>query len=86
MVIKTTLLEILYYIGYAFKRKHQPATPQKSFRIAVISIGNITLGGTGKTPAAIAVAEESVKRGLSPGNSDQRIQGKRERTLPCVGF
>ena len=32
----------------------------------VLSIGNITVGGTGKTPAAIALAEEAKKRGLNP--------------------
>lgn len=32
----------------------------------VISIGNITLGGTGKTPAVIALAEEAKKRGFHP--------------------
>jgi tetraacyldisaccharide 4'-kinase len=32
----------------------------------VISIGNITVGGTGKTPAAIALAQEAQKRGFSP--------------------
>jgi tetraacyldisaccharide 4'-kinase len=32
----------------------------------VISIGNITLGGTGKTPAVISLAREAKKRGFSP--------------------
>jgi tetraacyldisaccharide 4'-kinase len=32
----------------------------------VISVGNLTLGGTGKTPAVIAIAEEAKKRGASP--------------------
>jgi tetraacyldisaccharide 4'-kinase len=34
--------------------------------VKVISIGNITLGGTGKTPAVIKVAEEARKRGSHP--------------------
>jgi tetraacyldisaccharide 4'-kinase len=34
--------------------------------VRVISIGNLTLGGTGKTPAVIAVAVEAKKRGLQP--------------------
>jgi len=33
----------------------------------VISIGNITTGGTGKTPIAILFANEAKKRGLKPG-------------------
>lgn len=32
----------------------------------VISIGNLTLGGTGKTPAVIAIAEEALRRGFKP--------------------
>jgi tetraacyldisaccharide 4'-kinase len=32
----------------------------------VISIGNITMGGTGKTPATIALAQEAVTRGYRP--------------------
>lgn len=32
----------------------------------MVSIGNITLGGTGKTPAAIALAEEAQRRGFLP--------------------
>lgn len=32
----------------------------------VISIGNITMGGTGKTPATIALAQEAARRGYRP--------------------
>ncbi len=60
-----TPLEFLYYIGYSldkcYKLKRQKHLPHK-----VISIGNITIGGTGKTPAAIAIAEEAKRRGFSP--------------------
>lgn len=58
-------LEFLYYIGYSldkrYKLKRQKHLPHK-----VISVGNITVGGTGKTPSAIAIAEEAKKRGFSP--------------------
>ena len=51
-----TLPEFLYYIGYSldkrYKLKRQKRLPRK-----VISIGNITAGGTGKTPAVIAIVE-----------------------------
>lgn len=39
---------------------------QKTLLGKVISIGNITTGGTGKTPLVIALAEEALKRGLKP--------------------
>jgi tetraacyldisaccharide 4'-kinase len=60
-----TPLEYIYYFGHSLKKryalKHQKRLPHK-----VISIGNITIGGTGKTPAAIAIAEEAKKRGFGP--------------------
>ena len=59
------LPEFLYYIGLSLKRafflRHQKKLPYR-----VISLGNITVGGTGKTPAAIALAQEAKKRGFSP--------------------
>jgi tetraacyldisaccharide 4'-kinase len=75
-----TLIEGLYYFGYSIKKrrvlKHQKRLPCK-----VISIGNITVGGTGKTPATIAVAEEARKRGLMPGILTRGYKGKMKG--PC---
>ena len=42
----------------------------------VISIGNITLGGTGKTPAVIALAREAKKRGHNPCVLTRGYKGK----------
>lgn len=42
----------------------------------VISIGNITLGGTGKTPAVIAVAEGAKMSGLNPCILTRGYKGK----------
>lgn len=42
----------------------------------VISIGNLTLGGTGKTPAVIAVAQEAKKRGHNPCILTRGYKGK----------
>lgn len=38
----------------------------KKLPVKVISIGNLTLGGTGKTPAVIALTQEAKKRGFKP--------------------
>ncbi len=59
------LLEYLYYLGMSVKRFFALRN-RKRLPCRVISIGNITVGGTGKTPAAIAVAEEAKKRGFLP--------------------
>lgn len=57
--------EFLYYIGYFFKKSYM-LSKQRKLPCKVISIGNITTGGTGKTPATIAIADEAKKRGLKP--------------------
>ncbi|GER93082.1 tetraacyldisaccharide 4'-kinase [hot springs metagenome] len=70
-----TFLEFPYYIGYSLdkccKLKQQKRLPNK-----VISIGNITVGGTGKTPATIAIAEEAKRRGFSPIILTRGYKGK----------
>lgn len=59
------LPEFIYYCGYLLK-KRRDLRRQKTLSGKVISIGNLTVGGTGKTPATIAMAEEARKRGYSP--------------------
>ena len=75
-----TLFEFIYFLGYSAKKyyslKYQKRLPHK-----VISIGNITAGGTGKTPAAIAIAEEAKKRGFCPVILTRGYKGKAKG--PC---
>lgn len=59
------IFEIPYYIGYSIKKKYSLKI-QKRLPYPVISIGNITVGGTGKTPLTIALAKEAKKRGFFP--------------------
>ncbi len=47
----------------------------------VISVGNLTLGGTGKTPAVIAIALEAEKRGLKPCVLTRGYRGRTRE--PC---
>ena len=49
----------------------------------VISVGNITTGGTGKTPMTIHLAEEAKARGLKPGIIS-RGYGRKSRGLQIV--
>ena len=76
-----TPLEFLYFLGLSAKRqyslRHQKRLPRK-----VISIGNLTLGGTGKTPAAIALAKKAANRGLKPCILTRGYKGKAED--PCI--
>ncbi|MCX5718889.1 MAG: tetraacyldisaccharide 4'-kinase [Nitrospirae bacterium] len=67
--------EYLYSIGLSIK-KHYALRNQKKLPCKVISIGNITFGGTGKTPATIAIAEEAKKRGFKPCILTRGYKGK----------
>ncbi|HEY4076936.1 MAG TPA: tetraacyldisaccharide 4'-kinase [Rhizomicrobium sp.] len=56
-------LGALYGASVAFKAKHaKPFVPG----VPVICVGNLTAGGSGKTPIAIAVVEALKQRGLKP--------------------
>jgi tetraacyldisaccharide 4'-kinase len=69
------LIEGLYYIGYSIK-KYNDLKNQKKLPFKVISIGNITVGGTGKTPATITIAEEAKRRGFAPIILTRGYKGK----------
>jgi tetraacyldisaccharide 4'-kinase len=76
-----TPIEYLYYLGYSLK-KHLLLKSQKRLPHPVISIGNITVGGTGKTPATIAVAEEASRRGYYPIILTRGYKGRAKG--PCL--
>ena len=56
-------LAFLYGVGVAIDRAR---SNPKSAPITTICIGNMSVGGTGKTPAVIYVARELVRRGRRP--------------------
>ncbi|KWT86802.1 tetraacyldisaccharide 4'-kinase [Candidatus Magnetominusculus xianensis] len=61
-------MNALQYIYYsAFRWKKQRALKRRGrLPHPVVSIGNLTVGGTGKTPAAVVLAKEAQRRGLTP--------------------
>jgi len=56
--ILVALRRLLYRTG---------ALPSSRLRVPVIVVGNITAGGTGKTPLILALAETLRRKGLRPG-------------------
>jgi tetraacyldisaccharide 4'-kinase len=75
------LFELIYFLGYTVKKscdlKRQKKLPSK-----VISVGNITTGGTGKTPLTISLADEALKRGFRPVVLTRGYKGKAKG--PCL--
>jgi tetraacyldisaccharide 4'-kinase len=75
------IFELIYYMGYRAKRfsdlKRQKQLPKK-----VICVGNLTTGGTGKTPATIALVQEALRRGLRPCVLTRGYKGRIEG--PCI--
>jgi tetraacyldisaccharide 4'-kinase len=78
------ILSSLYKNGLTIRsllyRKGIKKTRKLPFK--VISIGNLTLGGTGKTPAVIAVAREAKDRGLKPCILTRGYKGRAKG--PCL--
>ena len=60
-------LSMLFRGLAAFRRKRQRAAAKRLGKQPVIVIGNITVGGAGKTSLLIALAQELKRRGFSPG-------------------
>lgn len=75
------LLSSLYGLGLSLK-----ASYYRNFRkpgvlpVPVISIGNLTLGGTGKTPAVISLTQEAQQRGYRPVILTRGYRGKKKET------
>ncbi len=55
----------------------------KRFKVPVIVVGNVTVGGTGKTPLVIWLAKYLKKRGYKPGIISRGYKGK-SKTWPLV--
>lgn len=77
-------VELLYYIGYRLHRKTKGAF-QKRLHGYTISVGNLTLGGTGKTPMVMAIASEAVKRGFSTCILTRGYKGRANSLIVSCG-
>lgn len=60
-------LSMLFRGLATIRRKRQSAAAKRLGKQPVIVIGNITVGGAGKTSLLIALAQELKRRGFSPG-------------------
>ncbi|MBR6437062.1 MAG: tetraacyldisaccharide 4'-kinase, partial [Thermoguttaceae bacterium] len=61
-----TILEAIYAPVVALRNCWYDFVPNAAARVdvPVVSIGNVTMGGTGKTPLTAAVVQRAVSRGV----------------------
>jgi tetraacyldisaccharide 4'-kinase len=53
---------------------------KRSFKVPIISVGNISFGGTGKTPTIIWLAEWMIEKGLTPVVLTRGYKGRLEHS------
>jgi tetraacyldisaccharide 4'-kinase len=67
---RDTEAQLLSPLGWLYaavvRLRHAITVPVKA-PVPVICVGNLTVGGTGKTPVAVAIAERIAAMGLKPG-------------------
>lgn len=69
-------LTFLYSVVNFFIKKHK-CRQQRAFSVPVIVVGNLTVGGTGKSPAVMALADFFLSLGGCPGIISRGYGGKR---------
>jgi tetraacyldisaccharide 4'-kinase len=69
----TFIFQIVVYLRMKFLKKGKIASPAP-----VIVVGNISLGGTGKTPVVIALANELLKKGIKVGIISRGYKANRQ--------
>jgi tetraacyldisaccharide 4'-kinase len=79
----TTLLlagfSVLYWAG--LKLKMRAPVKKKILPGFVVSLGNLTVGGTGKTPAAAMLAQWAMERGYKPAILSRGYGGKSKKNV-----
>ena len=82
---KSAVAKLLLPISFVFSaaarsRKNKQLKQQIKFRVPVVVIGNISVGGTGKTPMTIFLVEELTKIGLRVGVATRGYGGSLKST------
>ncbi len=80
------LVSLFYLLGYRFRRRAYKSGvfPRRSLDGRVISVGNLTLGGTGKTSVVMMIAEMLRDDGLKPAILSRGYGGKSKAAVNVV--
>lgn len=75
-----SVIRLFYAAGVWYRNRQFDRNPNRIFRasVPVLSIGNLTLGGTGKSPAVIRIALELEKMGLKPAVLSRGYRAKEQ--------
>ena len=80
------LVSFFYLLGHHFRlwAYRWGIFPRRSLDCRVISVGNLTLGGTGKTPFVMMIAETLRGNGFKPGILTRGYGGKSKKQVNVV--
>ena len=80
------LVSFFYLLGHHFRlwAYRWGIFPRRSLDCRVISVGNLTLGGTGKTPFVMMIAETLRGNGFKPGILTRGYGGKSKKPVNVV--
>lgn len=86
VLLALSFLSILYQIGIASRLWFYQIGLKKSYKLpcSVISIGNITVGGTGKTPTTQMLAKLLQKEGLKPAILNRGYRSSKKGEMAVV--
>ena len=80
------LISFLYLLGHHFRlwAYRWGVFPRRKLDCRVISVGNLTLGGTGKTPFVMMIAETLRGNGMKPAILSRGYGGKSDASVNVV--
>ncbi|MBN1102132.1 MAG: tetraacyldisaccharide 4'-kinase [Deltaproteobacteria bacterium] len=81
LTLPLALLSMLYGLGVRLRVKAWEKRQRRSLPGFVVSIGNLTVGGTGKTPAAMMLAEWALREGHRVAVLSRGYGGKYDREI-----
>lgn len=73
-------LSILFALGSSLRKRKQQ-TNQIEFKVPIVVVGNITVGGTGKTPMVATLAVELSKQGYRIGIASRGYKRQSNKNL-----